>query len=111
MDHVDEHNDESYNESNDDYTANEIDDSGMMKDESLENVINEGNGSPTIKSRRRFIVERSKFSPESYPSMASKSILIAHTCRFGVKAISMFHRQVQVHVAFYRHVNTLKLVF
>ena len=113
VDHVDEHGDETYNESSDDYTANEIDDSGMMKDESLENVINDGNGSPTIKSKSRFIVERSKFSPESYNSTARKSILIAHTCRFGVKAMSMFHRQVQVkvHVAFYRHVNTLKLVF
>ncbi|GJT72791.1 pentatricopeptide repeat-containing protein [Tanacetum coccineum] len=38
MDHVDEHDDASYTKSNDDYTANEIDDSGIMKDESLKNV-------------------------------------------------------------------------
>ncbi|GJY72031.1 putative reverse transcriptase domain-containing protein [Tanacetum coccineum] len=113
MDHVDEHDDESYTKSNDNYTANEIDDSCMMKDESPKNVINEENGSPTIKSRSRIIVERSKFSPESYKSTTWKSILIAHTCRFGAKAMSMFHKQVQIKVpvAYYGHVNSLNMVF
>ncbi|GJV03229.1 pentatricopeptide repeat-containing protein [Tanacetum coccineum] len=74
MDHVDEHDDASYTKSNDDYTANEIDDSGIMKDESLKNVINKENGSPTIKSRSRIIVERLKFSQQSYKSTTRKSI-------------------------------------
>nr|GEU75435.1 hypothetical protein [Tanacetum cinerariifolium] len=98
MDHVDEHNEAKYTKSNDNYTANDIDDSGMMKDESLENVINEENGSPTIKSRSRIIVKRSKFSPESYKSTTRKSILMAHTCRLEKKPSQCFTVHVSLKI-------------
>lgn len=107
MDHVEEdvdsHNEDDDNEYNDD----EISDSGMKKDEVMESVINKGNGSPNVKSRSRIIVERSKFSTESFSSVTGKRV---HSCRFGVKAMSMFHKQFQVkfHVSFY---GQLKLVF
>lgn len=66
-----------------------------------------------MNSRSRIVINRSKFSPESLRSVTRTSILIANSCRFGVKAMEMFQKRVQVklQVAIYGHVNTLKLVF
>lgn len=109
MDHVDEDDNDDHNENNEEDTYDEA----VKNNEYLENVINTGNGSPTIKSRSRIIVERSKFSAESLGSVTRKSISIANTCRFGVKAMSMFKKQVQVkvQVALCGHINAYKLVF
>ncbi|KAL4572612.1 hypothetical protein LXL04_019392 [Taraxacum kok-saghyz] len=71
MDHVEE---SDYDENDDDYIEDGIIDSD-------------------VKSRGRFVVKRSKFLTESVSSVTKKSILMSRGCRFGVKAMAMFHKQ------------------
>lgn len=95
-------------------SVEEAKDDKIPDSEFVDNVISKGNeDAPDIKSRSRIVVERSKFIPQSFSSVSRKSHLIANTCQFGVKAMKMNYKQVQINVqvAFYGHMKTYKLVF